>query len=66
MGQEAVFCNFCGRHIPPSDFQKGRAVVLLKRNYCSKCLAEAVRKSKEAPGPKKQESAPSAPAITSH
>ena len=37
MGQEIVYCNVCGERILESDFRKGKAVTLLKKNYCGKC-----------------------------
>jgi len=30
-------CHTCGRFIPPADFEKRRAVVLLKKRYCRVC-----------------------------
>jgi hypothetical protein len=45
---EIVYCNTCGDRILTSDFEKGRAVVILKRNYCATC-AEAIEESKPEP-----------------
>jgi hypothetical protein len=39
-------CDFCGKSIPPSDFQSGRAVVLLKKTFCHDCMDRAVKSSK--------------------
>jgi len=37
MGTLFSDCHVCGRFIPVSDFEKRRAVVLLKRRYCRDC-----------------------------
>lgn len=37
MGDPAGDCQVCGRYIPPADFEKRRAVVLLKKRYCRDC-----------------------------
>ncbi len=60
MGKEDFTCDFCGDPISSADFEKGHAVVLLKKTYCGKCLADAVRRSKDAAGAKKHDSTPSA------
>ncbi|HLF94018.1 MAG TPA: hypothetical protein VJB14_11210 [Planctomycetota bacterium] len=41
-----VKCDFCRKTIPFSDFEAGRAVVLLKKNYCRACMADAIQRSK--------------------
>jgi len=41
-----VRCDFCRKTIPVSDFEAGRAVVLLKKNYCSGCMIDAIQRSK--------------------
>jgi hypothetical protein len=47
MMQKDVPCDFCKSPIKPWDFDKGKAVRLLKRNYCERCMSEAVRRSKK-------------------
>ena len=37
MEEESANCQVCGRYIPPADFEKQRAVVLLKKRYCRVC-----------------------------
>lgn len=39
-------CDFCGKSIPPSEFKKGRAVVLLKKTYCHACMEATIQRSK--------------------
>jgi len=43
---DPVPCYFCGVPIPPDKFTQGKAVVLLKKKYCPKCIKKAVQKSK--------------------
>lgn len=43
-------CDFCGCPIPPADFKKGKAVVLLRRTYCEACLRKAVERSRAKAG----------------
>lgn len=43
-------CDFCGCPIPPADFKKGQAVVLLRRTYCATCLRKAVERSRTQAG----------------
>jgi len=47
MSRVAVPCSFCSENIPPEDFERGKAVTLLKKHYCSKCMAAAVARSKQ-------------------
>ena len=42
-------CDFCSAEIPSSDFEAGRAVILLKRVYCRKCMERAVRQKTRHP-----------------
>jgi hypothetical protein len=42
-------CDFCRAEIPPSDFDHGRAVVLLKKAYCGRCMERAVRQKTKNP-----------------
>lgn len=46
---EIVYCTTCGDRILASDFEKGRAVVVLKRHYCAKCAASIKEGSPEPP-----------------
>lgn len=48
MGSEIVYCTTCGERLLERDFQKGKAVTVLKKNYCSVCMVE-VAKPKEEP-----------------
>lgn len=47
MGRNA--CDFCGVSISASDFNKRRAVVILKRTYCKECIERAVRQKTKNP-----------------
>jgi hypothetical protein len=42
-------CDFCAATIRSSDFENGRAVVLLKKTYCQKCMERAVRQKTKNP-----------------
>jgi len=42
-------CDFCSAEIPPSDFDTGRALILLKRIYCRRCMERAVRQRTKDP-----------------
>jgi len=65
MGREVVYCDFCGERLLPKDLEKGRAVVLLKKKYCPKCLKEALEKGRSAgardAAPPRGEGPPTAP-----
>jgi hypothetical protein len=41
-----VPCDFCGVSIRNSDFEVGRAVILLKKRYCAGCMDAAIQRSK--------------------
>jgi len=43
MGREIVYCDVCGERILEQDFNTGRALVLLNKNYCAVCKDKAVR-----------------------
>ena len=45
-------CDFCAAAISQSEFDKGHAVVLLKKTYCKKCLERAVRQKTKNPNRK--------------
>jgi ribosomal protein L44E len=64
MGQEIVYCSVCGERILESHFKRGKAVTILKKNYCPKCAkeviktgqkAEEARPASEPPSPRKLE-----------
>jgi hypothetical protein len=44
--QPTITCDFCSSSIPRTDFELGRATTLMKKNYCSACLAAAIDRSK--------------------
>jgi hypothetical protein len=46
MGQQIVYCNTCGIQILASEFEKGRAVTILRKNYCKVCMTVAVENAK--------------------
>lgn len=46
MDQKIVPCDFCGAAIQGWEFENGRAVVLLKRTYCPRCIDERIRKKR--------------------
>jgi hypothetical protein len=46
MSHESGRCDFCGAAIPPSDFDEGKAMLLLRKVYCSACLEKTIQKSK--------------------
>jgi hypothetical protein len=39
-------CGVCGVEIAEGDFEKGRAVRVLGKDYCPKCMAETIERSK--------------------
>ena len=47
-----VPCNLCHCAIPASDLEKGRAVVIARRQYCRGCVEEITRRSlgRDVPG----------------
>lgn len=47
MGQEIVYCSVCGDRITGADFEKLRAVTVLKKHYCRKCSKEVIKDSSE-------------------
>ncbi len=50
VGREIVYCNRCGDRITSDEFEKGRAITVLGKNYCRKCM-KAVVEPDEAEGP---------------
>ena len=51
-------CDICGKSLTARDFEKGRAVILLRKAWCRSCAERTVEKSKEK--------RPSKPASGSH
>jgi hypothetical protein len=51
MTPPSIPCDFCDATIAPEDFDSGKAVVLLKKHYCAKCMAAAVKRSKKKQAP---------------
>lgn len=47
MGQGIVYCGVCGDRILESHFKKGKAITLLKKNYCPMCAKEVVKKAQK-------------------
>jgi hypothetical protein len=47
MSSARVPCDFCQAPIGLEEFERGRAVILLKKRYCSKCMAAALKRSKQ-------------------
>jgi hypothetical protein len=43
MGKEIVYCEICGDRILEQEFEKGRAITVLNKNYCFNCKDEAVK-----------------------
>src|SRR4051812_20459386 len=49
---DPVPCDFCGAPIAPEKFTQGKAVIILKKKYCPKCMKKVIQKSKTpAPAP---------------
>jgi len=54
MTPRPIPCDFCEAMIGPEDFERGKAVILLRKHYCAKCMSSAVKRSKRkqaAPSP---------------
>lgn len=47
MGKETVYCSLCGDRIPSQDFEKGKAVTVLKKHFCRKCALSTVKDSSQ-------------------
>jgi hypothetical protein len=73
MGREIVYCEQCGDRILGSEFEAGKAITLMHKNYCARCMPEAIkgidpkevkrileaqRKAKPTPAPKQAPKAP--------
>lgn len=43
MGKEIVYCELCGTRILAEEFDKGKAITLLNKNYCAKCKDKAIQ-----------------------
>lgn len=50
VGSEIVYCGVCGDRILEREFEKGRAVTVLKKNYCSKCAVNVTVQKSPTPG----------------
>jgi MEDS: MEthanogen/methylotroph, DcmR Sensory domain len=49
---DPVPCDFCGIPIASEKFAQGKAIVILKKRYCAKCMQKAVQRAKTpAPAP---------------
>ena len=44
--QPTTSCDFCGSAIPKTDFELGRATILMKKKFCSVCVSAAIERSK--------------------
>jgi hypothetical protein len=49
LGDPGVPCALCHCAIPPADFQKGRAVVIARQQYCKGCVEEITRRQAGKP-----------------
>jgi ribosome-binding protein aMBF1 (putative translation factor) len=49
MAPEKDHCDLCGKTLSPRDFEKGRAIILLRKAWCRSCAQKMVEKSKEKP-----------------
>lgn len=47
---ETYPCTLCRCDIPVSDFEKGMAVILARRKFCSGCVEEITRRADKRPG----------------
>jgi hypothetical protein len=43
-------CNLCHCEIPPSDIEKGLAVVVARRQYCKGCVEEITHRASRNAG----------------
>jgi hypothetical protein len=43
MGKEIVYCDICGDRILEAEFEKGKAITILNKNYCTNCKDDAVK-----------------------
>ena len=43
---ESIPCDLCRVDIPLSHFEKGRAVIIARKHYCSGCTDEVTSRSK--------------------
>jgi hypothetical protein len=48
MSEPSPTCDFCGAPIRPSDLEKGRAIILMKKTFCKGCLEKAIEKGRRA------------------
>jgi len=47
MAPEKDCCDFCGRKLTPQDFEKGRALLLLRKAWCRTCAERMVERQKD-------------------
>ncbi len=52
MALEKDHCDLCGKKVTPRDFEKGRAIILLKKAMCRACTERMVERGKEKPASK--------------
>jgi len=57
---EIVYCSVCGERIVEKDFEKGKAVTILQKNYCPRC-AEGVVRANAEPGKGRERGKTSSP-----
>lgn len=58
MGKEITYCNQCGTRLLESDFNKGRAVTILSKDYCKACKGQAIKRGKSEGVTPESEKAP--------
>lgn len=42
MGKGISYCSICGDRILEKDFDSGRAVTILRKDYCKKCSKDVI------------------------
>jgi hypothetical protein len=40
-------CDFCPEPVSKTDFETGRAVTLMGKHYCNRCMIEAIERSRD-------------------
>jgi hypothetical protein len=48
--EPGVPCALCHCAIPLSDFEKGRALVIARQQFCRGCVEEITRRNNASPG----------------
>lgn len=59
MGKGIVYCSVCGDRILERDFDRGKAVTVLGKDYCPKCARTVVKDSAETANASQPPTAPS-------